>query len=103
MKKKLIIFFLFFNIYSYAGIVPYCAHENTSSFETIKFSEFLNKETQQVMNELDKVLQKQYALSETLSQKAKTLNKIKKVLGQILIMKKRQNFLLKKQIDLNQY
>jgi len=101
MKKILIVgvFMLFNNLLAF----PYCAYEQTSPDEIITFEMFLNKETQKVTDELNKIPAKQQTLSNVLSVKIATLKKIEKVLGQILIMKKKENFMLEKQIQLNQY
>jgi len=101
MKK--IIFLSIFSSFIFAHSIPYCAFENTSQQKVFEFESFLNEETQKVLNELNQVDILQTKLLNILDKKIETLTKLKKVLSQILIMKKQENFELQKYLDLSQY
>ena len=88
---------------SFAGTFPYCSFENSSQIKTYEFVEFLNNETNKVTEELGDLLQSQKDLSKQLSAKIATLIEIKKVLSQIFLMKKEENFELEKQVKLLTY
>ena len=102
MIKKIFFFFFLVSL-SFAGTFPYCCFEYSSQPKTVEFSEFLNDETNSVTQKLNELLQAQTNLSNQLSAKINTLVKIKKVLSQIWLMKKEENFELEKQIKLLTY
>ena len=101
MKKIFLIFVL--SISLYAGTFPYCDFENTSQSEIIDFEMFLNKKTTQVTKSISKIIQLQDSTIKELNLKIKLLQKIKKVLGQTLILKEKENFKLQKIISLSEY
>ena len=107
MKRiLLIILFLFaFSESAFSGVtyVPYCAFENTTPFMILDISFMMNEETNKVIQKENKIQQAQKRLENALDAKIKTLVYIKNVLSQILIMKKEENFLLQKQINLLTY
>ena len=107
MKKILLIILSLSALseFAFSGVtyVPYCAFENTTPFMILDISFMMNGETNKVIQKEKDIQRAQKRLENALDAKIKTLVHIKKVLSQILIMKKEENFLLQKQINLSTY
>jgi hypothetical protein len=82
---------------------PICNHEHSTYSQNQRFIFLIDEKTNEIIEKINNIHAKQEELKTVLKAKIKLLTQIKSVLIQILLMKEKENFYLKKILTSMEY